>query len=234
MSYSNEVKKLLSAKKIKKKCCKTAFAVGLCVNDKNADESGLDQSIFLCPKCKKSFLRGLFLVSGSLSDPNGAYHLEFAISKEKTAHDIKEAAALENILFKYVKRRKKHVLYLKSSEQIEDFLYYIHAEKLSFDFMETKILKEVRNNANRVTNFESANLAKISEASAKQIEAVRLIVKKGVFESMPEELKQTARLRLKHIELSIREIGEISKPSVSKSGILHRMQKIINIAKELK
>ena len=234
MSYSNEVKKLLSAKKDRKKCCKAAFSGGFGVNDKNAGGSGPDQSIFLCPGCKKSFLRGLFLSSGSISDPSDAYHLEFAISGEETARGIKEAAALENIFFKYVRRRKKHVLYLKSSEQIEDFLYYIHAKQLSFDFMETKILKEVRNNANRVTNFESANLEKISEASAKQIEAVKLIIKKGVFESMPEELKQTARLRLKHIELSIREIGEISKPSVSKSGILHRMQKIINIAKELK
>ena len=234
MSYSNKVKELLSAKKDKKKCCKAAFSSGFSANAKNAGEDRLDQNIFACPGCKKSFLRGLFLAGGSISDPADAYHLEFAISDGDLARRIKETAETENIFFKYVRRRNKHVLYLKSSEQIEDFLYYIHAEKISFDLMETKILKEVRNNANRVTNFESANLEKISQASAKQIEAVKLIVKKGGFESMPEELKQTAKLRLRHIELSIREIGEISSPPVSKSGILHRMQKIMNIAKELK
>ena len=218
MSYSTKVKELLSAKRDKKKCCKAAFSGALPV----------------CPNCRKAFLRGLFLSGGSISDPKDAYHLEIAMSEEDMASAAREMAALENIFFKYVKRRKKHVLYLKSSEQIEDFLYYIHAEKISFDLMETKIIKEVRNNANRVTNFESANLEKTSNASAKQIEAVKAIMKKGAFESMPDELKQTARLRLKHIELSMREIGEISSPPVSKSGMLHRMQKIINIAKELK
>jgi DNA-binding protein WhiA len=203
-------------------------------NTKNSGEFGSIFDVLICPNCKKTFLRGVFLAVGSISDPKSAYHLEFAISEKDTALNIIEMAALESIFFKYVKRRKKHILYLKSSEQIEDFLYYIKAPKISFDLMETKILKEVRNNANRITNFESANLEKISMASAKQIEAVKLIIKKGAFESMPEELKQTAKLRLKHIELSIREIGEISSPSVSKSGILHRMQKIIIIANELK
>ena len=232
MSYSNQVKELLSAKKVRKKCCKAAFSYGYIANAKHFGEEKLNQAVFVCPACKKSFMRGLFLSGGSISDPKEAYHLEIAISGEQPAYDIKDMAELENIFFKYVRRRKKHVLYLKSSEQIEDFLYYIHAEKLSFDLMETKILKEVRNNANRITNFESANLEKTSEASAKQIEAVKLIIKKGGFESLPKELKQTAKLRLKHIELSIREIGEISDPPISKSGILHRMQKIISIARE--
>ena len=171
--------------------------------------------------------------SGSISDPKDAYHLEFAIFNEDMARDIKDTADSENIFLKYVKRRNKYVLYLKSSEQIEDFLYYIHAEKISFDLMETKILKDFRNNANRITNFENANLEKTSKASAEQIEAVKLIIKKGWFDSLPDELKHTAKLRLKHIELSIREIGEISSPPVSKSGIKHRMQRIIDIAKEL-
>jgi len=248
MSYSNKVKELLSEKKEKKdrkKCCKTAFSYGLDVNHKNhindtdtekhkIDKiNKIDQDIFLCHNCRKAFFRGLFLSSGNISDPKDTYHLEFAIFDEDIAHDIKDMANSENILLKYVKRRNKHVLYLKSSEQIEDFLYYINAEKISFDLMETKILKDVRNNANRITNFENANLEKISKASAEQIEAVRLIMKKGGFSSLPDELKQTAKLRLRHIELSLREIGEISHPPVSKSGMKHRMEKIIGIAREL-
>ena len=184
--------------------------------------------------CRKSFFRGLFISSGNISDPKDAYHLELVISDEETAREIKDTAHAENIFLKYVKRRNKHVLYLKSSEQIEDFLYYIDAPKISFDLMETKILKEVRNNANRVTNFEHANLGKTSKASAQQINAINFIIQQGKFDLLPEELKQTADLRLENIEMSIQELGEISEPKVSKSGIKHRMQRIINIARDLK
>jgi len=238
MSYSNKVKELIaekSEKKNRKKCCKAAYLYGLYINSVNW-ETAVNSNfsdIFICGSCKKSFFRGLFLSSGSISDPKDAYHLEFAISDEKTAVDIKVLAETENIFLKYVKRRNRHVLYLKSSEQLEDFLYYIDVPKISFDLMETKILKDFRNNANRVTNFENANLEKISNASAEQIEAVELIIKKGKFDSLPDELKQTANLRLKNIELSLQEIGEISNPPVSKSGIKHRMQRIVEFAKEI-
>ena len=205
MSYSNKVKELLKT-------------IKPCDSDNGNGN--------------KNFFRELFISSGSISDPKDAYHLEFAISDEKTALEIKETARSENIFFKYVTRRNKHVLYLKSSEQIEDFLYYIDAHKISFDLMETKILKDFRNNANRVTNFENANLEKISKASAEQIGAIRAIIERGRFDSLPDELKQTANLRLENIEMSIQEIGEISEPPVSKSGINHRMRRIIDTAKE--
>jgi len=224
MSYSNKVKEQLAAVKTKKKCCAAAYSCGLSGN----------YGDFACNNCKKSFFRGLFLSCGSISDPKAAYHLEFAILREDLALEIKNIAYSENILLKYVRRRSKHVLYLKSSEQIEDFLYYIDAPKVSFDLMETKILKDVRNNANRITNFENANIDKISKASAEQIDAINLITAKGKFDALPDELKQTAALRLENIELSIQEIGEISEPAVSKSGIKHRMQRIIAIAGELR
>ena len=221
-----------SENKNRKKCCKAAYDCGLLINSKTAENFNIS-NIFICNNCKKSFFRGLFLSSGSISDPKDAYHLEFALSDEKTAFAIKALAETENIFLKYVKRRNKHVLYLKSSEQIEDFLYYIDIPKISFDLMETKILKDFRNNANRVTNFENANLEKISNASAEQIEAIKLIIEKGKFDSLPDELKQTADLRLKNIELSLQEIGEISNPQVSKSGIKHRMQRIAEFAEEI-
>lgn len=235
MSYSNKVKELLAkkSKKSRRKCCKAVLFYALSVNSKESKESETIAVDFICHNCKKSFFRGLFLSSGSISDPKDAYHLEFAISDEKIASDIKNIAEAENIFFKYIKRRKKHVLYLKSSEQIEDFLYYIDAPKISFDLMETKILKDFRNNANRVTNFENANLEKISNASAEQRDAIKLIIERGKFDLLPDELKQTAKIRLENIEISLQEIGEISNPPVSKSGIKHRMQRIVSIAKDL-
>jgi len=232
MSYSNKVKESLSEKKNKKKCCKAAYLYGFSINSKTAGIPDISE-IFKCNSCKKSFFRGLFLSGGSISDPLLTYHLEFAILNKNIAGDIKNALEPENIFLKYIKRRNKHILYLKSSEQIADFLYYIHAEKISFDYMETKILKDFRNNANRVNNFDNANLEKISKASAEQRDAIKLIIERGEFNSLPDELKHTAELRLENIELSFQEIGEISNPPVSKSGIKHRMQRIIDIAKEL-
>ena len=185
---------------------------------------------FICDNCGKAFFRGLFLACGNISDPKDAYHLEFALTGENFAAGIQAALGGANIFLKSVKRRKHHVLYLKSSEQIEDFLYYINAEKFSFDIMETKIIKAVRNDANRSRNFESANLEKMSRASAGQIEAIEKLKASGKFESLPDELKQTAELRLENIEMSMQEIGEASSPAVTKSAIIHRMRKIINFA----
>jgi len=224
MSYSNEVKAQLAEIKTKNTCCAAAYCCGL---------AGIPGG-FVCAGCKKSYFRGLFISCGNIPDPKTAYHLEFVIIDEAFAKVIAAAATAANILLKYIKRRRKHVLYMKSSEQIEDFLYYIDAPKISFELMETKIIKDVRNNANRITNFENANLEKISKASAEQIGAIKFIIEKGLFDSLPDELKQTADLRLENIELSIQELGEISEPPVSKSGIKHRMQRLLDIAAGLK
>ena len=238
MSYSNKVKDLLRLKKERRKCCKTVFLYGLSINSRKNSEFRIQNpeflhGIFVCENCTRSFFRGLFLSSGSLSDPKDAYHLEFTIHNKNTALDLQSVSEEENIFLKYVKRRKDHVLYLKSSEQIEDFLYYINAEKISFELMDVKILKDLRNNANRVTNFENANLEKMSRASAEQIEAINAIITSGRFDLLPGELKQTAQLRLENIEMSLQEIGEACEPAVTKSAVKHRMEKIIKFAGEI-
>ena len=220
MSYTNSVKQLIAGKKERKKCCRAAFYAG------RAEQ----YAEYKCENCCKAFFRGLFLACGNISDPKNAYHLEFAVADEKFALEIQSVLNDAGIFLKFIKRRKNHVLYLKSSEQIEDFLYYINAEKFSFDVMETKIIKSVRNNANRSRNFESANLDKMSRASAEQISAIEYLKSSGKFESLPKELKQTAELRLENIEMSLQEIGEASVPAVTKSAIVHRMKKIIDLA----
>ena len=242
MTYSNKVKELISGKSNKKnrrKCCKAAFMQGLSLNDTNNAINAIstihkiNRDIFVCENCKKSFFRGLFLSSGNISDPKNAYHLEFVIFDKDIALDIKSVLDDENMFLKYVKRRKKHVLYLKASEQIEDFLYYINAEKISFELMDVKILKDLRNNANRITNFENANLEKMSKASAEQIRAINYIISNGKFDLLSEELRQTANIRLENIEMSLQEIGEACEPAVTKSAVKHRMEKIIKFSREI-
>ena len=220
MSYSNRLKQMLAEKKERRKCCAAAFGAGRA--EQSAD--------YICGGCCKAFARGLFLACGSISDPQGAYHLEFALGDGQFAAAVQELMRGAGIDLKSVRRRKDCVLYLKSSEQIEDFLYYINAEKFSFELMETKILKSVRNNANRSRNFESANLEKMSRASAEQISAIEHLKSTGKFEALPAELRQTAELRLDNIEMSLAELGEASVPAVTKSAIVHRMKKIMDWA----
>ena len=194
----------------------------------------INKNVFSCDNCMGAFMRGVFVSCGTVAEPNNGYHLEISLNNENLALNIKnllkDNETGTDIEFKYIKRKNSHILYLKGSETIEDFLYYINAAKISFDIMEIKILKEVRNNVNRVTNLENANLKKISDASAEQIEAINAIIKDGKFESLPDELKQTAKLRLENIELSLEEIGELSEPKLTKSGINHRIKKLIEIS----
>ena len=205
-------------------------------NDLSSDEfRRINKNIFICGDCKGAFMRGAFISCGTVAEPKNGYHLEMSLNSENLAADIKNLLKDNDntdahIEFKYIKRRNSHILYLKGSETIEDFLYYINDAKISFDIMEIKILKEVRNNANRVTNLENANLKKISDASAEQIEAINSIITNGKFESLTDELKQTAMLRLENIELSLQEIGELSEPKLTKSGINHRIKKLMEIA----
>ena len=201
------------------------------LDNKNLRE--INKAMFVCDSCKGAFVRGIFIACGTIAEPKNGYHLEISLNSEELAFEIKNLlkdSTDVNIGFRYIKRKNSHILYLKGSETIEDFLYYINATKISFDIMEIKILKELRNNANRVTNLENANLKKTSDASAEQIEAINSIIRSGKFESLPDELKQTAKLRLENIELSLQEIGELSEPKLTKSGVNHRIKKLIEIA----
>ena len=185
--------------------------------------------------CVSAFLRGVFLSCGSVNNPEKDYHLEFSVPYKNLCHDlVKIISTAERLLYtlKIVERKGIYIAYLKDSEQISDFLAFINAPVASMQIIQTKILKEIRNNTNRKTNSEVANMKKTITASMQQQKAIEKIRDTKGLESLSEELRQVAVLRLENPEMSLREIGEHTIPPISRSGVNHRMQKLLELAEE--
>lgn len=181
-----------------------------------------------------SFLRGAFLACASIANPENEYHLEFCLNSENLNSLLLKIIDSFRINFemKTIYRRNTYVIYSKSAEKITDFLVLIGAKKCAMELMQVKMIKEVRNNINRTTNFETANITKITNSAAKQIEAIKKIKKYKKFEELPNYLKEVAILRIENPYSSLEDLSKKSNPKITKSGINHRLQKIIEIANE--
>ena len=183
--------------------------------------------------CKRAFLRAAFLAIGSLSDPQKAYHFELSLGSEKEAESLKKIIEALGIEIKFIIRKKNYVLYLKEAEQISEILRLMEAPLALMDFENTRIVKDVRNSVNRKLNCEVANLNKTVVASLKQVEGIELIREKLGLESLPQNLKEVAYLRLEYPEASLKELVERMDGKVGKSGINHRLRKLLEIAQNL-
>ena len=184
----------------------------------------------------KLFLRGVFLTCGTVTDPQNGYHLEFSVpymNLSKCLVELLSSIKNINLKVKSTVRKGNFVVYIKDSADITDFLTYIGASASAMDFMQIKMVKEVRNYVNRTTNFETANISKIATAAAVQIDAIKKIKKHGKFNCLDENLKELADLRIKHPEMSLRELGDNLSSPLTRSGVNHKMKKILNISENL-
>ncbi|MCH5188952.1 MAG: DNA-binding protein WhiA [Oscillospiraceae bacterium] len=189
--------------------------------------------------CKSAFLRGVFLSCGTVNDPNKRYHLEFVLPYKNLIKDlayfISGFEEFEKELEpKIIQRNSNYVMYFKGSEVIEDILTAMGAVTSSLNVMGVKMYKDMRNNVNRKLNFESANLDKTVSAASKQIEAIRKIKNTVGLSFLPEELREIAILRYDNPDMSLRELSENLKVSLSRSGVNHRLKKICDIADSIK
>ena len=184
--------------------------------------------------CQAAFLRGAFLACGTVSDPNKGYHLEFAAPYKNLAGDLYtllgEAGGL-GMGPAVVRRSGGYGVYLKDSAQIEDLLTYLGAAGASMELMQVKMLKEARNNINRKTNFETANMDKTYSAAARQIAAIAAISDCRGLASLPDGLRELAELRLSDPELTLRELGQCL--GVSRSGVNRRLQKLVELGEAI-
>ena len=186
-----------------------------------------------CDHCARALLRGAFLVCGAVTDPARDYHLEFSVPYYNLSRDL--LTLLDEVGFpaKVVVRNGSYVIYLKESERIEDCLTFLGASRAALEMMSIKVVKSIRNETNRRTNCENANIDKTVNAAAAQTQAVRRIEKSGKLESLPPALRELARVRLDHPELSLRELGALLDPPLSRSGVNHRLQRLLEIAADL-
>ena len=181
----------------------------------------------------KALLRGAFLGAGFISEPNNTYHLEINFSKLENLLLVKDLLEKYQIVPKILNRNGSISLYIKEGEDISKLLVYIGASNAMLKFEEIRVIKEARNNVNRMVNCEVANLNKTVNAASRQIEAIRKIKNSRKFTNLPEELKEIAELRIKNPDASLIELGNLLKNPIGKSGVNYRLNKLINIAKEL-
>lgn len=182
--------------------------------------------------CKRAFVMGAFLASGSLSDPDKSYHLEIVAANKRVAELIRDIFLEFDVKSKILKRKESFVLYIKNSEVISQALLVIDASNALIRFTNVKIEKNFKNDVNRRVNFESSNICKAANAASTQVRDIELIDKKIGISSLPVNLQEVAILRLENRELSLNELSDISG-TLSKSCINHRLRKLKEIAKNL-
>ncbi len=175
-----------------------------------------------------------FLSTGFINDPNKKSHIEILFKEEKKAKELQDVLKKYNFNFKIVARSNNYILYSKDGEEISNFLAFIGANKAVIKFEEVRVLKETRNNINRVINCENANLDKIIKSSVEQIEAIDYLIKTGELKKLDENLQEIALLRKENPSISLEELGKLLKEPIGKSGANYRLKKIINIANEKK
>ena len=183
---------------------------------------------FKCSLCEQAFLRGVFLSTAKLTDPQKSYQLEFSFlpSNISIASKLYRFLTFLGFVPKIVNRSNSIGLYFKSNTLISDVLYYIGAIGQSFEYANAGIEKEIRNNENRATNCVTKNIFKSVSASKRQIEAIKLLIDSHKFDSLSEELKQTAIIRLDNEDATLSELALLHNPPISKSGLNHRLQKL--------
>ena len=182
--------------------------------------------------CRQAFIRGAFLSSGSMNDPEKSYHLEFAVKDPTLSFAF--AAFLELCGYKPKTSTRKSVtaLYYNNSTVLEDLLGTMGAMNVTLELMETKIVKDMRNKLNRVTNFETSNITKTVNAAVAQNEAIRFLESNNLLGLLPEELFEVAILRKNNPDASLSDLCSLCNGAISRSGMNHRLKKIIDIAED--
>lgn len=181
-----------------------------------------------------AFLRGTFLAGGSVTDPEKRYHLELDTVHAQASREV--SALLEEMGFspRAVLRGGSSVTYFKQSEHIEDFLTTIGAPVAAMDIMTAKVDKEIKNRANRAMNCDMANVNKTLDAAESQMETIEKLRREGKLDTLPNQIRETALLRMANPELSLCQLAEKHDPPITKSCLNHRLRKIMEIGRTLK
>lgn len=182
----------------------------------------------------KAIVRGSFMGAGSITNPKTKYHLEIVFQSKENATRINQILNHFEINSKILQRAKNYIVYIKDGEEISKFLAFIGANNSVLKFEENRVIRDVRNNVNRIVNCETANLNKVIQTAVKQIEDIKLIKKKNKWKELNEGEKELAELRLKNPESSLTELGKMLEKPISKSGVNHRMKSIEAKAEEIR
>ncbi|EAE7319422.1 DNA-binding protein WhiA [Listeria monocytogenes] len=196
----------------------------------------IDRGFVKKRSAKRAYLRGAFLASGSVNNPEtSSYHLEiFSVYEEHN----EAICALMNQFYlnaRTLERKNGFITYLKEAEKITEFLSIIGATSALLHFEDVRIMRDMRNSVNRLVNCETANLNKTINAAVRQIDNIKYIQSTVGLEALPERLREIAALRIANEDVTLKELGEmLTTGQVSKSGINHRLRKLDQIAERLR
>ncbi len=183
--------------------------------------------------CRRSYSRGVFLARGSVNNPDSSYHLEIRTEYEEQGQEVLHLLKSFNIESGLITRKNYFLVYLKDGQKIVEFLNIIGAHQALFEYENARIIKEMRNKINRLVNCETANLNKTVNAAINQLESIKIVNQVVGLYNLPKSLKQIAELRVKYPEATLKELGDMFDPPLSKSGVNHRLRKIEKLAQEI-
>lgn len=183
--------------------------------------------------CAIAYLRGAFLGGGFVADPHGDFHFELTAETQELTEDLQALMGRFGIHTKVMQRRGLFAVYLKGAEPIVMFLALVGAHRALLRAEDVRIVKSMRNDVNRLVNAETANLQKSAEAALTQIEAIRVLDTACGVDTLPPALREIAALRLAHPDVSLRELGELADPPLSKSAVYHRIRRIEELASDV-
>ena len=201
---------------------------------KNYISDGIYDGIIRTKCCRKAYMRGMFLGTGTISDPLKSYHLEYVCDSEVLAKDLRHLIRpFDDLSAKIVPRKDKFIVYMKNSQYISDTLAIMGAHSGVLQFEDVKIQKGLVSEAVRITNCDNANTDRTLDASQRQVEAIKKIQAIGGLDSLSEKLRELALLRLYNPEASLTQLGEMMSPPLKKSGVNNRMKRILDFAARL-
>jgi hypothetical protein len=200
----------------------------------NCQDMDIDRMVVQQQCCKRAFIKGVFMTSGSISNPEKGYHMEIVCDNNHRAVFVEKLINELGIDARIVERKKYSVVYIKDGTMIVDMLNIMGAYISLMNMENIRILKDISNNVNRRVNCEAANLNKTVSAAVKQIQDINYIIGEKGISYLPDNLRQLAEIRLDEPDASLKELGEMMNPPIGKSGVNHRLRKISDIAEGLR
>ena len=188
---------------------------------------------FSCDECHAVFLRGAFLACGTLSDPHRSFHFEFLIPDAEVADTLADFLGDAGYPPRRTVRAGNVGLYYKNGGTVEELVGLMGSQHAVFEIINSRIEREIRNNENRATNCVTKNIEKSISASARQIEAIGKLIERGRLGQLSEALQTTAMTRYRNPDATLDELVMLHDPPISKSGLNHRLKKLLEEAEDL-
>ncbi len=183
--------------------------------------------------CLRSYIRGLFLCCGSVTNPEKAYHLEWTFKEESLGKGLQSLLEKQGLSVHSIHRKNAYVVYIKEGDSVAEVLAMMGANNAILQMENARIVRQMKNKANRAMNCDTANINKTMSAAAKQQACIRYLVKEDKFQSLSPALQMAAETRLAYPEATLEELGDLMEPRMGKSGVNHRMRKLVQLAEEM-